>query len=435
MTRVLVVGAGPAGMAAAAVAAESGCAVTLLDENPATGGQIWRGADADAPHQSAHGYEFAKWSRRLTASGAEFCPGSTVVDHPAPFVLRVERAGHWLDLSFERLILATGARERFLPFPGWTLPGIMGAGGLQALVKAGLPIAGKRVVVAGSGPLLLAVAAALARKGAKIEGIFEQASWPRLTRFGLTLAGHPLKLLEAARYRLQTRAAPYKPGWWVTRAIGRDRLQSVVVTNGHAIREIACDYLACGFHLVPNLELPQLLGCRIEAGYVAANEAQQTSVAGVYCAGEPTGIGGLDKALVEGQIAGLIAAGHLGQAAQFKPTQQKLRHFARQLDAAFAPRSELRTLAAADTVVCRCEDVTRAALEHCVTGRAARLHTRCGMGPCQGRICGPATEFLFGWSVPGVRPPLYPARISTLAARPESEAASPGPTQIGASIP
>jgi len=435
MTRVVVVGAGPAGMAAAAVAAERGCAVTLLDENNAAGGQLWRGADAEAPAKSAHGSEFAYWCKRLEASGAETRTGSTVVDSPSPRVLRVEREGRWRDVRFDRLILATGARERFLPFPGWTLPGVMGVGGLQALVKTGLPIEGKRVVVAGSGPLLLAVAAAMARAGARIECIFEQTPWLRLLRFGASLAGHPRKLVEGARHRLQTMRARYQAGWWVKRALGEGRLQSVVVSNGRTEREIACDYLACGFHLVPNLELAQLLGCKIEGGYVAVGRAQHTSVEAVYCAGEPTGIGGLDKALVEGQVAGLAAADREAEALRLVAQQQKQRRFARQLNAAFALRAELRALAEPGTIVCRCEDVPRAVLEPCATGRTARLHTRCGMGPCQGRVCGPATEFLFGWSVAGVRPPLYPARISTLAASPQSEERSSSEAEIGASMP
>jgi len=414
--RVVVAGAGPAGMAAASVAAENRCRVLLLDENPAPGGQLWRGYKTNAVRKSPHAGEFARWMSRLDASGAELWAETSIVDCPAPSTLRAERGGSSRDVSWDRLIIATGARERFLPFPGWTLPGVTGAGGLQALVKSGLPIAGKRVVVAGSGPLLLAIAAGLKREGAQIEGIFEQAPWSRLIQFGAALAAHPAKLIEGAQYRRRLLGVPYKAGWWVKSALSEGRLRQVVVTNGRKQREIACDFLACGFHLVPNLQLAQLLGCRIERGYVAVNAVQETSCRNVYCVGEPTGIGGLDKALVEGEIAGLAAAGQLGKAAQFLPLRQKLRRFADRLDQAFAPRAELRNLAAAETVVCRCEDVTREDLERCAGGRAARLHTRCGMGPCQGRICGPATEFLFGWTVAGARPPLYPARVTTLAA-------------------
>jgi NADPH-dependent 2,4-dienoyl-CoA reductase/sulfur reductase-like enzyme len=427
--RVVVVGAGPGGIAAAAVAAESGCRVVLLDENPSPGGQIWRSASFVVSGKVPHGKLYAKWLRRLQASGAEHWPSSTAVDRPAPNLLRVEREGRWRDLGFDRLILATGARERFLPFPGWTLPGVMGAGGLQALVKSGLPVAGSSVVVAGSGPLLIAVAAGIAGKGAKIQAIFEQADLRRLVPFGVTLAGQPGKLQEGAIYRLKTVASPYKLGWWVKSALGQTRLQAVVATNGSSEREIPCDLLACGFHLVPNLELPRLLGCRIEAGFAAVNAEQESSQPGVYCVGELTGVGGLDKALVEGQIAGLAAAGIAHQAASLLPMARRQHLFAQRLDAAFAPREELRTLATAETIICRCEDVTRDALKACQTGRAARLHTRCGMGPCQGRVCGPATEFLFSWSAASSRPPVFPARISTLAGDPDF-ATQPQPTAV-----
>jgi NADPH-dependent 2,4-dienoyl-CoA reductase/sulfur reductase-like enzyme len=295
------------------------------------------------------------------------------------------------------------------------------------MVKSGLSVRGARIVVAGSGPLLLAVAAGLRRAGASVGGVFEQASWERLVHFTRMLSAHPAKLVEAAEYRLRLLDTPCRTGWWVSRADGRQRLESVTVTNGSEQRELACEYLACSFHLVPNLELPQLLGCRIDGNCVTVGETQETSVEGIFCAGEPTGVGGLDKALVEGQIAGLAAAGRAIEAARFFAARDQARGFARALDDAFALRDELRALAAPETVVCRCEDVTYAELQGCPSGRAARLHTRCGMGPCQARICGPAAEFLFGWSPAAVRPPLYPARIATLAASAETNSASTDP--------
>ena len=135
-----------------------------------------------------------------------------VVAHPAPNVLRIETLTGFQDIRYRRLILATGARERFLPFPGWTLQGVMGVGGLQAMVKAGLSIEGKRVVLSGSGPLLLAVAAALAKKGAQILGIFEQASAARVMTFGVELLRFPGKLREGAGYRAAARPAPIERG-------------------------------------------------------------------------------------------------------------------------------------------------------------------------------------------------------------------------------
>jgi D-hydroxyproline dehydrogenase subunit alpha len=404
---VVVVGAGPAGMAAATATAEHGAEVCLIDENSKPGGQIWRGGD------DHHDSRFAEHQNALDVAGIDRRRESRVVALPASNVLRIETLSGFEDIGYRRLILATGARERFLPFPGWTLQGVLGVGGLQAMVKAGLPIRGKRVVLSGSGPLLLAVAAALARKGAQILGIFEQASAVRVATFGVQLLRFPGKLSEGAVYRAAARQAPYRTGAWVAEAHGDRSLQSVTVSVNGVLRVIECDYLGCGFHLVPNLELPRLLQCRLRSGYVEVNDTQETSAPGIFCAGEPTGIGGLDKALCEGEIAGLVCAGQ--PATHLFKRRDRQSQFARQLDRAFALRPELKELAAPDTFVCRCEDVRRRALDSMSSWREAKVHTRCGMGPCQGRICGPATEFLFGWNAEHARPPVYPARVSTIA--------------------
>src|SRR5215469_17005272 len=188
-SEVLVVGAGPAGMAAAASARQAGNQVILVDDNPGIGGQIWRGAGRHAPSAEA-----GRWVARVHSSDIHLIPGARVISQPRSGILLAESDDTVYDLRFRKLILATGARERFLPFPGWTLPGVVGAGGLQALVKSGAPVAGKRVVVAGSGPLLLAVAANLAKSGAVIAGVFEQAPVARLARFAASLVTHPGKL-------------------------------------------------------------------------------------------------------------------------------------------------------------------------------------------------------------------------------------------------
>ena len=165
---------------------------------------------------------------------------------------------------------------------------------------------------------------------------------------------------------------------------------------------------------MPNLELPALLGCRMGETGVAVDEYQSSSVAGVYCAGEVTGIGGLELALVEGEIAGLAAAGRLETARRRFGARESGRRFAAALERAFALRGELKTLPQPDTLVCRCEDVPLGRIRGCRGWREAKLHTRCGMGPCQGRVCGPALEFLQGWKVESVRPPVFPARVGSL---------------------
>src|SRR2546422_3967375 len=184
MNDVVVIGAGPAGSAAARRAAGAGASVVLVDDNPGRGGQIWRALPIPA-----------QWER----PGPSVLPGARVIAAPAPNRLTLETFDTELELDYRSLILATGARERFLPFPGWTLPHVMGAGGLQALAKSGLPVNGKRVVVAGSGPLLLAVAKYMRDHGANVRLIAEQADRGALMHFGLGLAAHPGKLIQAVQ--------------------------------------------------------------------------------------------------------------------------------------------------------------------------------------------------------------------------------------------
>ncbi|HET9402475.1 MAG TPA: NAD(P)/FAD-dependent oxidoreductase [Candidatus Acidoferrales bacterium] len=411
---VLVAGAGPAGIAAACTAAESGAKVGVADANPNPGGQIWRMKAAErgeAPHRSDAA---SRWRVRLKASGATVLSGAEIVANPEPGVLVAETPGGGIALRYKKLVIATGARERFVPFPGWTLPNVMGAGGLQALVKSGLEIDGARVVIAGSGPLLLAVAAYLRHCGARIEAICEQASAKKVHAFARKLALYPAKFWQAASLRTSLFGVRYLYSSWPVAAGGAEKVEWVDISEGGGIRRIDCDYLACGFDLVPNTELAQALGCRLADGFVEVDESMQTSVEGVYCAGEPLGIGGLETALIEGQIAGFAAAGKSARAAALLRDRTKARDFAELLNETFALRDELRRMPADSTLVCRCEDVTFGRLRAQTNWRSAKLQTRCGMGPCQGRVCGPAVEFLFGWQPDSVRPPIFPARIDTL---------------------
>lgn len=405
---MLVVGAGPAGIAAAVPAAEYGVRVGIVDDNASSGGQIWRGSDDE------HGQDAAAWAPRLRSAPITRLFGLRVVHQPKPGTLLAEGTNDLCELRYTNLVVATGARERFLPFPGWTLPNVMGAGGLQAMVKSGLPIRGKRVVVAGTGPLLLAVAAYLRKHGAEIPMICEQAPWSSLARLGAALLGYPGKIAQAVQLKRQLAGIPFAASSWPLAAHGGPALESVTMLRGGKTEVIPCDYLACGFHLVPNVELQSLLGCKISSGSVQVDDLQQTSVKGVFCAGEPTGIGGVELALVEGQIAGLAAVGQTTAARKLFGERRKARRFARMLDRTFRLRAELRDLPSAGTIVCRCEDVPYGRLKEQRSWRAAKLQTRCGMGPCQGRVCGPATQFLFQWNPDSVRPPVFPARVESL---------------------
>lgn len=408
-TDVLIVGGGPAGMAAAVAASNrDGVRITLVDDNPLLGGQIWRAELGETSSGDAR-----ELLELIDAQKIGVINNASVFAADIGSIFAETPSGAFR-IGYGKLILATGARERFLPFPGWTLPNVYGAAGLQALVKGGLDVHGKRIVIAGSGPLLLVVAGYLARKGARILAICEQASNRKLDRFAIGLWRTPSKMLQGVSLRSNVRRVPYYRNAWVSAARGSTDLGGVTITRLGKTMEVDCDMLGCGFHLVPNIELAQLLGCTIAAGYVLVDDLQQTSVPDVYCAGEPTGIGGVDAALIEGRIAGFAATGQTDRIRPLLRMKNRTTAFARALDRAFELRDELKSLAAGSTIVCRCEDVQYGKLTEHENFRSAKLQTRCGMGMCQGRICGAAVEFLFGWKDGSVRPPIFPVKMENL---------------------
>jgi NADPH-dependent 2,4-dienoyl-CoA reductase/sulfur reductase-like enzyme len=418
---IVVVGAGPAGLAAACAAAESGARVAVLEAVPWLGGQIWRGHSAAAMDDpkpgkkpSAANRQSRGWLERFAKSGAKLLERTSVIAAPETGVLLAEHNEVPCQIHWQRLILATGARELFLPFPGWTLPNVMGPGGLLALAKDGWPVRGQRVVVAGSGPLLLAAAEGLSRHGARIVAMAEQAPWRKLLNFGMGLWTRPLKLWQAAQFELRLLGVPYRCGTWIARAQGDDRVRDVTLTDSRRTWTEECDLLACAFGLVPNLELPLALGCELDNNFVRVDSFQATTSANVYCAGEPTGIGGADCALVQGEIAGYSAAGKPDRAELLFRRRASWHHFRDALALTFALRPELKTLATDDTLVCRCEDVTLGQMRRFSDWRDGKLQSRCGMGACQGRICGAAARVLLGWGMDSVRPPLAPARVGSL---------------------
>ncbi|MGH7617761.1 MAG: FAD-dependent oxidoreductase [Gemmatimonadaceae bacterium] len=413
MIDVAVIGAGPAGIAAAARASESrqGARVVVLDEGMRPGGQIWRsGPGAHPPRLARH------WLERLSASGAEVKTQCSVVDvrrERETFRLTCECGGVAIVVRATRIVLATGARERFLPFPGWTLPNVMGIGGAQALLKSGTSFRDKRVVIAGSGPLMLPVAASMAAAGARLLLVAEQAAASGVARFVASLWRSPSRMAQAATLRARFLGTRYALGTWVARADGDSTVRSVTVTNGRRERTLACDVVCAGFGLIPNSELARLIGCAVRGRRVMVDDRQSTTVAGAYCAGEPTGVGGVERSLVEGEIAGL-AAMDVAIPPSLREIRAGLHRYSNALDDAFALRDELRSLASGDTVVCRCEDVRVRDLDPAWTARQAKLYTRAGMGACQGRICGAALECVMRWAPDSVRPPVAPARVATL---------------------
>lgn len=411
---LLIVGAGPAGMAAALAAAPTGMSITIVDDNIHPGGQIWRDGPGVSlpPLARQHRDALARHSNirllcgtRVTGLGGPAAPG----DAPA---LLLEDAEHGWTQHSHRLILCNGARELLLPFPGWTLPGVTGAGGLQALIKGGLSVKGEHIVIAGTGPLLLAAADTARKAGAEVLRIAEQAPLKSLAGFTLRLPRWPVKALQATTLlNRQFRTSSH-----VLQAKGQGQVESVQIQRGTQQETLACDRLACGFGLVPNTQMGQLLGCSLnDRQGLQVDAMMATTVAGVYAAGECTGFGGSERALTQGAIAGHAASGQAARAQALLPTLARWQGFADLLHTQFQLNDAVRHLAQPDTFVCRCEDVPLRELQACTGWIDAKLHTRCGMGACQGRVCGAATQALFGWAPAPPRHLLSPVRIGTLA--------------------
>jgi NADPH-dependent 2,4-dienoyl-CoA reductase/sulfur reductase-like enzyme len=410
---VVVVGGGPAGLAAAVSASWGTSSIAVVDEGVAPGGQIWR-RDVHSGHVAVA----RAWIDALDRAAVTVLDRASVIDAfqlDGRHRLIVDRGGERIVIDSATIILATGARELFLPFPGWTLPGVLGVGGAQALVKSGLDIRGKRVVIAGSGPLLIAVAASLARRDADVVAVVEQAPIGRMLRFGGSMMARPRTALDALRYARELNGGVIRFGSWVMAARGRDRVESVMVTDGTTTQDVDCDYLCTGYGLVANTGLAALLGCRVNADGTEVDARQRTSVSGVFAAGECVGIGGVETAVAEGGIAGLVAVG-LDPSRHMLRGRDRSRRWSRTLATAFALRPEVLALAGARTVVCRCEDVRMGAIDEAWSERQAKLYTRAGMGACQGRVCHAALRCIRGWTGDTVRAPLQPAATSTLAA-------------------
>ena len=415
---LVVVGAGPAGLAAAWAASRAGVDVVLLDSGPMAGGQVWRA------RQGVAAAPVARALAGLARAGVRVLAGTKVVMPLPGRTLLVDGPDGARRLHWSRLVLATGARERLLPFPGWTLPGVFGAGGLQALVKGGWPIHGQRVLVAGTGPLLLAAAATLRREGAALAGLAEEAGPRALVRFCTTLLAHPGKGLQALRLGAALMGVPLLAGRRVVAAEGDGRVERVVLEEGGRTRTIACDALAASWGLVPQTELGQALGCALApcfgADALAVDAGQRTNVAGVFAVGECTGVAGAAAAQLQGEIAGRAVAAELASAPPppDRLTRRLVREhaFAAAVAATFAPPARWRDRLRDDTLVCRCEDVPWSAVRDQPDLRSAKLATRCGMGHCQGRLCHDTLASVMQWPRLPVRAPLAPAPLAALLA-------------------
>ena len=421
---VLVIGAGPAGARAALRAQACGLGVLLVDENHDAGGQVWRPippgfARAPGSAPSAEASDGDALRAELRRAGVRCLFGHKLWNVGTS--LRADLIGPEGSVSWKprALIAATGTTERVVPFPGWTLPGVIGLAAATILLKSQNMLPGRRTVVAGAGPLLLAVAIGILKAGGEVVAVLDLASQGDWLRTLPSLAGRPDLLWQGLQWQVRLRAAGvpvlYRHGIRSVEAVGAGfeiRTQRVDV-SGHPIADavapvFAADAVTVGHGLVPGTDITRLLRARhryaVElGGWVAEADADgRTSVAGLYVAGDGAGIAGAAAAGAHGELAALACAHDLGRldaAAHGRERDRLQSHwrqsarFGRAMAGLMALRDGAVAGIAPDTVVCRCEDVTRAEIDAAARDGARDMNqlkawTRCGMGPCQGRSCG-----------------------------------------------
>ena len=457
----MIVGAGPGGLASAVEAAGAGVRVMLLDENPKPGGQIYRQHHSRIQVSGSRslGPDFKRGQKLLAEfdgvrSRLDYLDNALVWGIFDDNVLAFVREETSHPLRFRKLILSIGAYDRPVPFPGWTLPGVFSAGGAQVLVKGQRVLPGERILLAGTGPLLLALASQILHAGGHVVAILEAGRIQGWLDLGLGFLGQRALLVDAIRYLWTIRKAgvPLLRKHMILEARGDGRVEEALVAEvdenwrpkpGKG-RVIAVDTVCLGYGFVPSVELTRLAGCNhrydpLLGGWIPERDSRmETSVRGVYAVGDSAGIAGSLAAVEQGRIAGLSAARSLGLLSAHEagrrvgPSRKRLHHLLRlrrALDRISMPQPGLYELAREDTIVCRCEEVTLKEIKEALEEGATELSevkriTRTGMGICQGRMCGPALQEIIA-NLEGVppssighlnpRPPVKPVPLSALA--------------------
>lgn len=456
---VVIVGAGPAGLSAAVEAADAGADVIVLDENERIGGQIFRQLSprihARAPlgdqASASELFEAVESHPRIRVQGGTavwgVCGGTTLA------TMKDDRV-HYITGSC--LVIATGALDRPVAFPGWTMPGVLTAGAALTLMKSQRILPGRRVLLAGAGPIQLVLAKYLLHSGATIVGVLDASSrWELYRRLGRLLAD-PALLREGIGYTLHLRrlGVRVRHGHTIARVEGDTKVRRAVVTRvtgdwkpiAGSEQSFDVDAVVCGFGFVPSIELTSLLGCeheydRLRGGWIPTHdESMQTTVPGVFVAGETTGVAGAVVAREEGKLAGICAAQRLGlissaeAATRSRGSRRRLKslyRFRKALDEVYAVGGGSLGLLTPSTVVCRCEEITASEvmreLENGVRSlNEVKLRTRAGMGPCQGRMCSATVSGLvqkhcginpYDAERPSLRPPVRPVTLGAFVER------------------
>lgn len=435
-TELAVVGAGPAGLSAAVVAAEAGVKVTVLDEQERAGGQIFRRPPESFRVTDRLSDSLYTEGRRLLEQAARqpnirfehastvwgiFTDDANLMEEKPPRSLAVTGPQGTYFLKAKIILLAPGAYDLPVPFPGWDLPGVMTAGGVQALLKSDRVLAGERFVLAGGHPLLLVLAEQILGAGGTIAAvaIAQRPATSSAVRHLPALLGRLAALRRAARALAALRKArvPVFFGHGIRRAEGTSRVERCAIgpvdeawrPTAGTERYFEADAVAIGYGFVPSTELPRQAGCRLiwdrkRGGWICeVDERMESSVPGIFAAGEITGVAGAEAAMAEGFIAGAAVAEELGFLSpdasyslmqEYRRRFRRHRRFAAAVTDIFAPGPGLFEWMTPETTVCRCEELRvqeiqdlLAAHQHLSGINEVKLISRCGMGPCQGRMC------------------------------------------------
>lgn len=456
---IMIVGAGPAGMAAALEAQRHGLSVVLADENAGVGGQIYRGIERTSPQtHTVLGPDYAKGRELADAflrSGVPCLRETTVwnVERKSHdgFIVASSNGGVSQTIAARALIVATGALERPFPIPGWTLPGVMTAGAAQTLLKASGLVPSDRVVLAGTGPLLYLLAWQLVRAGHSVSQLLDttpQENWTEALRHLPAFLFSPYALKGIRLMQSLARTTKVVRGVTDLRADGDERLQSVSYRDRRGLHTFPADLLLLHQGIVPHLNLAAAYGARLqwdEEQLCFRPETDvhgESTVPGLFIAGDGASIAGAGAAPWSGRLAAIAAARRLGRIAAadhgrltvtFDSARQRHLRGRRFLDLLYRPAKDFR-IPANDVIACRCEEVTagriRSAVALGATGpNQVKAFERCGMGPCQGRMCGLTVSEIIA-DARGVSPadvgyfrlrsPVKPVTLGELAAMPQT---------------
>jgi D-hydroxyproline dehydrogenase subunit alpha len=451
---LVVVGSGPAGLSAALAAAQLGAQVTMIDAYPLPGGQYYRQPPERLINQSTQhqhqGYEL--W-HKVQAAGVNILSNTLVWSGSPDKTLVYSDPQGTGKTKARAIILATGAYERPAAFPGWNLPGVLMTGGAQTLLYQHI-LPGKRVLLAGTGPLQMVVAKKLLEAGAEVTAVLEGSRLlGKGIRHATALWGQWERLAEggSSMATMLRKGVPYRLGWGILAAHGAKEVEGTTIAQldkdwrpiPGSEKEVACDTVCIGYGFIPFNSLGRVIGAKqvwrpdLGGEVPERDDVMQTSIPGIYAAGDGAGIGGVRMSLIEGQVAGIAAAVQLGYGEgilepfmqEIAPKLRRERAFQRMYADLFTPGPGVFELAKDDTLVCRCEGVTLKKVRQAVKMGAASLSevksiTRTGMGECQGRMCGhevmhliakltgkPLTEI----GTFSIRPPIFPLPLELLS--------------------